>query len=252
MKPFPLFAILILLFTYAAVQPAVSQNPKYKIMMDLAHKPIFWNDPADVDGHDANYMQRIRFMTDQFILTANTVNAEVAYLKEEIKPEHLADCDLLFIHIPSTKYSPEEIKAVTRFLDNGGSLFIVMDADYWSTLEQTNVNDLITPVGIEYGEESTDTNVGGYTHAGIVTATKLKIPYHGARIVKGGVPFCFSGSADVNPFGTYLELPNGGKVIAMGEAMVSLYMTSWQDVDDYQCGEFMSDVFKWLLKVNKS
>jgi hypothetical protein len=40
---------------------------------------------------------------------------------------------------------------------------------------------------------------------------------------------------------------NGGRVIVMGDGMVSLYMTSWKGVDDYQCAEFMHDVFRWLL-----
>jgi hypothetical protein len=33
----------------------------------------------------------------------------------------------------------------------------------------------------------------------------------------------------------------------MGDGMVSLYMTSWKGVNDFECGEFMHDVFKWLL-----
>ena len=33
----------------------------------------------------------------------------------------------------------------------------------------------------------------------------------------------------------------------MGDGMVSLYMTSWEGVQDYQRQEFMQDVFRWLL-----
>ena len=40
----------------------------------------------------------------------------------------------------------------------------------------------------------------------------------------------------------------GGKVIVMGDGMVSQYMTSWEGFQDYQCQEFMQDVFRWLLK----
>jgi hypothetical protein len=39
-----------------------------------------------------------------------------------------------------------------------------------------------------------------------------------------------------------------GKIIVMGDGMVSLYMTSWEGIRDYQCQEFMQDVFRWLLK----
>jgi hypothetical protein len=44
------------------------------------------------------------------------------------------------------------------------------------------------------------------------------------------------------------DLEHGGKIIVMGDGMVSLYMTSWEGVQDYQCQEFMQDVFRWLLK----
>jgi hypothetical protein len=46
----------------------------------------------------------------------------------------------------------------------------------------------------------------------------------------------------------FKEVENGGKIIVMGDGMVSLYMTSWEGVQDYQCQEFMKDVFRWLLK----
>jgi hypothetical protein len=34
----------------------------------------------------------------------------------------------------------------------------------------------------------------------------------------------------------------------MGEGMVSLYMTSWQDVTGYECAGFMDEVVGWLLE----
>jgi hypothetical protein len=34
----------------------------------------------------------------------------------------------------------------------------------------------------------------------------------------------------------------------MGDGMVSLYMNSWEGVNDYQCAPFMQDVLAWLLK----
>ena len=72
--------------------------------------------------------------------------------------------------------------------------------------------------------------------------------YHGGRIVKGGTPFCFNRQNEDFPFGVYLDIPNGGKLVVMGDGMVSLYMTSWDGIYDYQCHEFMHDVFAWLLE----
>ncbi len=33
----------------------------------------------------------------------------------------------------------------------------------------------------------------------------------------------------------------------MGDGMASLYMNSWQGVDDYQTEAFMQEVLEWLL-----
>ncbi len=47
----------------------------------------------------------------------------------------------------------------------------------WSTLEQTGVNDLIHPFGIQFGAESPDSLAGGHTKAGPITEKRLKISY---------------------------------------------------------------------------
>ena len=241
---------IILFFSLAVNVLGIAQNPnnKYQIYIDIAHKQRFWNDPADMNGMDKNLVNRVKYMTDEIVKNAKSNNAELKYLKQEIKPGDLLNCNLLFIHIPSAKYSKGEIKAIQNYIEMGGSLFLVMDADYWSTLEQTNVNEIIEPFGIQFGSDSQDTIVGGCSKGGIICSKTLKIPYHGARIVNGGNAFCFNKESADEPFGVYKKLKGGGKLIVMGEAMVSLYMTSWQGVTDYQCSEFMEDVFRWLLK----
>jgi hypothetical protein len=125
-------------------------------------------------------------------------------------------------------------------------MFIVMDEDYWSTLEQTKANDLVTPFGLEFKGKNPDSLSGAFTHSGVITPKALKIPFHGARIVQGGTSFADTGRGN-EPFATYVKLKGGGKIVAMGEGMVSLYMTSWEGVDGYQCQEFMQDAFRWLL-----
>ena len=199
-------------------------------------------------GMDAKVIERVKYMTGELTKTATAVGASLSYLKKEVQPKDLEGCRLLFIHIPSAKYTPGEVSAITKYIAGGGSLFLVMDQDMWSTLEQTNVNDLIRPFGMEFGGEGPDALAGGHTKAGVMTDKGLKISYHGARTVSGGTPFSFNDRSDANPFGTFKEVNNGGKLIVMGDGMVSLYMTSWEGVQDYQCQEFMQDVFRWLLK----
>ena len=220
---------------------------KKKIYMDLAHGERFWNDPSDMKGQDENLVKRVEYMTGQILKTASSVNAELLYLKDEITQKDLFGCDLLFIHIPSTKYTPGEVKAIDDYLNHGGSLFLVMDEDHWSTLKDANVNDIIKPFGIQFGEQSSDTTLGGITKAGPITKKPLKITYYKGRIIKGGTPFCFNKNGKY-PFGVYKELKNGGRIIIMGDGMTSLYMTSWKGENDFQCVEFMHDVFKWLLR----
>jgi hypothetical protein len=237
---------LMLIFTASAIS-AQTSSPKYRILIDIAHKQRFWNDPSHMNGMGKNQIDRVKYLTQQITENSSSLDAGIGYLTGEIKPENLTNCKLLFIHIPSAKYTQNEIKAITDYLRNGGALFLAMDVDYWSTLEQTAVNKIIEPFGIQFGAQSPDTVSGGHTKAGIVTSGSLKITYSEGRIVTGGTPFCWNNQTDKYPFGTFEKVTGGGKIIVMGDGMVSLYMTSWKGINDYQCSEFMHDVFKWLL-----
>lgn len=80
----------------------------------------------------------------------------------------------------------------------------------------------------------------------------MKIPYHGGRIVNGGNPFTFTAGTEVIPFGVFKELDGGGKIVVMGDAMASLYINSWQGVDDYQTEDFMTKrnkIIYWILTI---
>jgi hypothetical protein len=234
--------VLTVLLGLSAALPATAQTPapaKHRICMDVAHQQKFWHDPADMPGMDVKMIERVKYMTGEFLKSASSVGASLSYLKKEVQPKDLEGCDLVFIHIPSAKYAPGEVSAISKFITGGGSLFLVMDQNMWSTLEQTNVNDLIRPFGIQFGDESPDSQAGGHTKPGLITDKGLKISYHGARTVTGGTPFCFNDRSDVHPFGTFMEVKNGGRIVVMGDGMVSLYMTSWEGVQDYQCQEFM-------------
>ena len=242
-----IYGALLMLLLWAYTTPLIAQPPAKKVLIDISHGQRFWNDPNKMDGKDENLVKRIKYMTDEIVKTSTSVKREVGYVTGKIQSDQLATCDLLFIHLPSSKYAPDEIEAIKNYLQKGGSLFLVMDVDYWSTLEQTNVNDIVTPYGITFGNDSRDTLSGGYTKPGPLTGKKLKVTYHGARLVNGGTPFCFNNQSQ-EPFGTFIQLKNEGKIVAMGDGMASLYMTSWKDVNDYQCQELMQDIFAWLVK----
>jgi len=248
MKPITLFTVLFSLSAGLCAHAQTATAAKNRICMDVAHQPRFWRDPADMPGMDVKMIERVKYMTGELTKTANAVDASLSYLKKEITLDGLRGCDLVFIHIPSAKYTAGEANAISSHIAAGGSLFLVMDQDSWSTLEQTQVNEVIHPFGVQFGGESPDSQSGGHTNAGLVTDKRLKISYHGARTVTGGTPFCFNDRSDAHPFGVFKDVGKGGKIVVMGDGMVSLYMTSWEGVQDYQCQEFMQDVFRWLLK----
>lgn len=242
-----LLAMLLVTLCSDVIMAQPSVAPK-KILVDIAHGQKFWNDPADMAGKDPAFIDRIKYMTGELTKNATALNASIGYVKSKITPESLKDCDLLFIHIPSAKFSADEASAIQQYVKKGGALFLVAEVDHWATLEQTNVNDIVNAFDIEFKNDNPDQSSGGHSQVSAVTGKRFSIPYHGARIVQGGTPFCFSNKTEENPFGVYKEVDRGGKIIAMGDGMVSLYMTSWEGVNNYQCSEFMQDVLAWLLK----
>jgi hypothetical protein len=221
---------------------------KKKILVDVAHGQKFYSDPADKISTELVPTKRLEYMTGELTKNAAAHNASIHYLKTPITTGALSKTELLFIHIPSIKYSSDECKVIHQYLERGGSLFIAIEEDYWATLDQVNANDILSPFGIKFSSDNPDKITGGHALEGKITKKKYSIPFHGARLVEGGTPFAFSNHSEANSFAVFTEVKGGGKIIAMGEAMVSLYMTSWQDVNNYECAPFMQDVVGWLLK----
>ena len=219
-----------------------------KILVDVGHGQKFYSDPADKISTDLVPTDRLTYMTGELTKNGTAHNAGIGYVKAPITKDALAKSDMLFIHTPSTKYSADECAAIKQFVEKGGALFIVMEVDYWSTLAQANVNDIVKPFSITFGSDNPDESSGGHSTAGKITKQQYKIPSHGARLVEGGTPFAYSDASSTVPIGVFTETKGGGKVVAMGEGMSALYMNSWQGVEDYQCAAFMGDVVGWLLK----
>lgn len=247
LEKFPMKPSIVSAFLIVAVVSCTSAYAQKKILVDVAHGQRFYSDPADGISTDLVPTDRLKYMTGELSKNGAAHNAGIAYLKTPLTPEALSGADLLFIHVPSRKYSVDECRAISHYVAKGGSLFIVMEEDYWTTLAQTNVNDIVTPFGIAFGSNAAG-STGGHSEPGKVTKRKYSIPCHGVRKVEGGTPFAFSNGPGGNPFGVFAELKGGGKVVAMGEGMVSLYMTSWQGVTDYECAAFMGETIGWLLE----
>ena len=225
-----------------------AQKASKIVYMDLAHGQRMWNDPKDpVSGIGFGESSRIQYMNEELNKSLSPYAAKVYFLKENINYKDLKKGSLLIIHVPSLNYTKNEVKDIKRYLKNGGSLLLVMEADYWTDIKKTNVNEIILDHGIQYGGQSQDTLAGGYTKKGTFIADKLKVTYQLGRSIEGGIPFVYNSQTN-EAFGVYRELDKGGKLIVLGDAMASLYMKEWKEVNDYQCHEFMQEIFDWFLK----
>lgn len=239
-----IFIILLICFTSSYSQ---SGSTKKKILVDVSHGQRFIHDPDDMQGKELALVERAKYIAGELNKNAEMINATVSFQKSKFTPADLKDVDILFLQGVGTLLDDKEIKAIREYIKSGGALFVTMDEDFWGTLDQININEIVKPFGIEYKQNNPNQSSGGYVKPGAVSKSQWKIPVHGARIVEGGTPFCFIND-DQSAFGVYKEVENGGRIVAMGDGMSSLYMNSWEGVTDYQCSQFMQDVFAWLIK----
>ncbi len=242
-----IFLFLCIMFTFIGTATAQPSNKTHRILIDVAHHQKFWNDPNDMVANTGADIDRVKYLTAEMKKSSTAVDASFGFIKSEIGKTTLNNCDILFIHVPTSQYNKQELKVIEDYIKNGGALFLVMEVDYWSTLDQTNVNDIVKPFKIKFEGQIPDSLSGGYTKAGPITQNQLKLIYHGGRIVKGGDPFCFNNQSKEYPFGIYKTVNNRGKLVVMGDGMVSLYMTNWNGVANYDSQAFMQKVLKWLL-----
>jgi hypothetical protein len=61
MKTKYLTLTLLLLIVCAGNLTAQTSSPKHSIVIDIAHKQRFWNDPARMRGMDKNQVERVRY-----------------------------------------------------------------------------------------------------------------------------------------------------------------------------------------------
>ncbi|MEM1336734.1 MAG: hypothetical protein AAGF96_03240 [Bacteroidota bacterium] len=225
-----------------------AQETKHTIFMDLAHGQRMWNDPKDpVQNIGFEESQRVQYMNDELSKTLKPHKGKVSFLKKEISYNDIAKGSLLILHVPSSEYSKKEVMDIKKYINQSGSLLLIMEADYWTDLEKTNVNDIIKDYGIQYGAQNKDTLAGGYARKEGIVPKKLKVTYELGRSIEGGEPFAFNSRTN-EAFAVYKELDEGGRLVVLGDAMASLYMTEWRGISDYQCQEFMDAIFKWLLR----
>ena len=148
--------------------------------------------------------------------------------EQPISLDVLSSVTGLYLLGPTEQFSEAEQRAVVAFVENGGSLLLVMDESRRTSVESTHVNDLVEAFGLKIaGDSEYIHNCGGIAQACAIHEHDLEIPFSGGRSVEGGIPFAFQLDRDGNrtrPFASYATTAGGGKVVVMGEAMASLFL----------------------------
>ncbi len=102
--------------------------------------------PYDKDhfGHDPSYSYtRIYDYLGQYYQMSRLLESD------PIDRDKLAECDVLVVKIPTARFLPEEVAAIARFVEDGGSLLLV--GDHTNVFKSsTYLNDVSRPFGITF------------------------------------------------------------------------------------------------------
>ena len=132
------------------------------------------------------------------------MGARVGYsletVKGEIASESLKGSRLICLRAPNGAFNPSEKNAIVQFVQDGGSLLLVLDEEKRQSLAKTGVNDIIAPFGMSLTADTPRIdNVGAIAKAGAINHADREIPYDGGRAVIGGTPFAYQLDRQGNP-----------------------------------------------------
>jgi hypothetical protein len=144
-------------------------------------------------------------------------------------------------------YSPAEVAALQAWVSNGGGLMTLTGYSL-DTTEVVNVNTLLQPFGISYGDMHILPRRGGVTvqisqwvpHPVDLGVTAVGVD-NGYQVQGPGVMFATSGAYNV---GEALEVAKG-HVLTWGDEWIT-YNSEWTQHPDYQVQLFWLNAIKWL------
>lgn len=185
--------------------------------------------------------------------------------KKELDDEVLTKTDLLIVlspldrnrETPKNNLTPIERKSIVNYVKEGGKLIIFMDEENRVDMESFGGNDILKPLGMEYGLDlPMQSNIGATSIISEAIKQKYELSYSGSRSLTGGTPISYKNGEEKLVHGAYVKLNNGGIIVAFGETMTSLFMggitmtlpngtvKTWQGKDDRL---FIQHLIKWLL-----
>jgi hypothetical protein len=159
---------------------------------------------------------------------ARKLGVKVRTSAEPITTSTLAGARILYLRAPSKEFTATEAEAIVSFVKGGGALLLVLDEERRQSLAKTGVNNLISPFGMRLTPDTDYLhNNGAVAKAGEINKADRAVPFSGGRAVEGGTPFAFQLDRDGNlaqPYGAYIRLENGGRIVVLGEGMASLFL----------------------------
>lgn len=165
---------------------------------------------------------------DQLGILAKKLGIEVQTSADPITGKVLDAARILYLRAPSREFTSAEAAAIIAFVKQGGSLLLVLDQEQRQSLEKTRVNDLISPFGMRLTPDTEYVpNTGAVAKAGEINKADRELPYDGGRAVEGGTAFAFQldkTGKPSQPYGAYVRLDKGGRIVVLAEGMASLFL----------------------------
>lgn len=153
-------------------------------------------------------------------------------------------------HNASLSFSESEVTALWSWVRNGGGLMTVIG--YSDAGEASNVNRLLEPFALSYGDEQIVQGQGAsvpvtewFEHPLTTGITQLGAD-NGYPAVGQGVTIAAEGGVDVGK----AAVIGDGHVLVWGDEWIT-YEGEWQGNTSYQVEQFWKNTLLWLARVNE-
>lgn len=198
-------------------QPQAGARPK--ILVDAHHAQTMF---LNASGQPTPTRERYAAM-------ATGLGADFEVTTDKPTRTRLAGYRTLVLMAPITRPDDETVEAVVGFVQAGGSLLVGLDEERRQKLDPSRLNEILQPLGLTFTDDTPYIhNRGALAVGGRLNQTSREIPYSGGRAVAGGSPFSFVLNPDGTPstmaHAAWVELPSGGRVVAMGDLMAPLLL----------------------------
>ncbi|KYK32681.1 MAG: hypothetical protein AYK18_15545 [Theionarchaea archaeon DG-70] len=179
---------------------------------------------------------------------------EIVESDDQITYRNIQDFDMLIICQPRDKFDSTEIEIITRFLNNGGGILLLVAhnplSGEWasSDLEMVPINSLSSSFGVEFISSNqlwvnTVIQVYGQTHPLLENISRVNSGCYGALVVRNPSKGLLYVEKQKECIAAYCEYGKGRIVyLANSEFILHPY------VDNLDNRQFITNVFNWLTE----